>query len=187
MSRLPELNAEELTAEQREVYDAIQSGPRGKMGLVGPFAVWVRAPTIGNAVQTLGGVVRFHTSLAEDVKEVAICTVGAHYHAKFEFGAHQRLASQAGVSDAVIDALREERTPEFDDDAQRISHAVAYQLLKAHRVDDATYGQAVEAFGEEGMIELVSVIGYYGLVSMTLNAFEVPLAANMDDPFPDHK
>jgi len=186
MPRLDTLDPEQLNDAQREVYDAIQSGPRGKMPLVGPFAVWVRSPTIGNAVQTLGGVARFGTDLTEDVKEVAICTVGAHYHAKFEFAAHARLARNAGVDSEAVDALQAGAAPSFPNDEQATAHAVAKQLVEQHRIQDETYAKAVDLFGEARLIELVSIIGYYTLVSFTLNAFEVPLGDNMDDPFPDY-
>ena len=134
---------------------------------------------------SVGAAVRFETALAEDVKEVAICAVGAHHHAKFEFAAHQRLAKQAGVPAAVVEAIRGEGDPEFEVAGQATSYRVARALLNRHRLDDATYAEAIDAFGESGLIELVSVIGYYCMVSLTLNAFEVPLVANMTDPFPD--
>jgi 4-carboxymuconolactone decarboxylase len=66
-----------------------------------------------------------------------------------------------------------------------VSYRVASQLLGKHRIDDATYAEATDAFGETGLIELVSVIGYYCQISLTLNAFEIPLTASMSDPFPE--
>ena len=96
MSRLSLLEVDDLSAEQRVIYDAIQSGPRGAMGLAGPFGVWVRAPAVGNAIQQLGAAARFATSLDEATKEIAICTVGAHFKAKFELAAHKNLAQRAG-------------------------------------------------------------------------------------------
>lgn len=187
MPRLSELKTDALDEAQRSVLEAIESGPRGSMGLVGPFGIWVRSPTIGQMVQSLGSAVRFETSLAEDVKEVAICTVGTHYHAKFEFAAHQRLARHAGVSEAVIEALQLGIDPQFDTPALTASYRIARGLLNDHRLDDETYSAGIDVFGESGLIELVSVIGYYCLVSLTLNAFEVPITENMTDPFPDFR
>ncbi len=188
MSRLPPLTVTDLDDSQRAVFDAICRGPRGerlrKLGPVGPFGVWVRSPTIGDAVQTFGAAVRFQTRLPERTKEVAICTVGAHYRAKFEFAAHAALATTAGVPAAVVDAIRRNEPPEFDRADDALSYRIARQLLLDHRIDDALYAEAKSAFGEGGVIELVTIIGYYGLVSLTLNAFEVPLTADMKDPFP---
>lgn len=189
MSRLTPLTVDDLDAEQRAVLEAIQRGPRGNrpggIGLVGPFGVWVRAPKIGHAVQAFGGTVRFETSLPERVKEVAICTVGAHHRAKFEFAAHASLAIAAGVSRQVVEAIRRGTPPEFDNDDERLAHALTSVLLDTHRIDDGLYGRAKDLFGEAALIELVTIIGYYCLVSLTLNAFEIPLAANMTDPFPN--
>jgi len=186
MPRLEVLALDQLTEDQLTVLDAINSGPRGggtPIGLVGPFGVWVRAPRIGMAVQALGGVARFETSIAEDVKDVAICVVGAHHQAKFEFAAHARLAQAAGVDAAAIENIRLGRDPVLKG-TQSLAWSVATELMDAHRISDATYARAISSWNEEGLIELVSVVGYYCLVSLTLNAFDVPLPDNMDDPFP---
>jgi len=188
MTRLTPINVEDLDAEQKLVYDAIQSGPRGKnrqVGLVGPFGIWVRSPKIGMAIQNVGAVARFATALSEDVKEVAICTVGAHFRAKFEFAAHRALALQAGVSEHIVDAIGRQAQPEFSNDRQRTAWAVAHQLLDDKRIDDDTFSTAMTQFGESALIELVSIIGYYCLVSVTLNTFEVPVTGTMTDPWPD--
>lgn len=186
MSRLSPLTEADLTPEQRAVLDAIQSGPRGSRGLVGPFGVYPRAPSIGHEAQALGAAVRFKaTTLPENVKEVAICTVGAFFHSKFEFAAHAALARKAGVADDVIEALRTGATPAFDDAREAAAHRVAATLLREHRLDDALYAEARDRLGETGLIELVATIGYYCLVSLTLNTFQIPLGEGMTDPFPD--
>ncbi len=186
MSRLPPLDVDDLKPEQREVLDAIRRGPRGaRIGLVGPFDVWVRAPRIGQAVQSLGAAARFATTLSENVKEVAICTVGAHYRARFEFAAHSRMAVAAGVTPAVVEAIRAGAEPSFERDDEALAYRLARALVTTHRIDDDSYRQAERTFGEQALIELVTIIGYYCLVSLTLNAFEVPLTDAMTDPFPD--
>ena len=186
MTRLPTPTEADLSAEQREVLEAMRAGPRGAgLSLAGPFGVWVRSPSVGNAVQNFGGVARFATQdVPEDAKEVAICTVGIHFEAKFEFAAHRALALRAGVPEPVLDALHSGETADFDNDGQRLAWACASQLLVDKRVDDSTYAAALGVFGENGMIELVSVIGYYSLVAMTLNMFQVPVTDAMEDPFP---
>ena len=182
--RLPEIKESDLDPDQREVLQAIQSGPRKGVGLVGPFDVWVRAPKIGLAAQALGAAARFGSPLPENVKEVAICTVGAFYRARFEFAAHAALARRAGVAAGAVEQLRTGTEPNLDG-AEAIAYAVATALVRRHRIDDALYAEAHAEFGEAGLIELVGIIGYYCLVSLTLNAFEVPLTGDMEDPFPD--
>jgi 4-carboxymuconolactone decarboxylase len=188
MSRLDPLDPAELNAEQQALLDAIQSGPRGarhgRIGLAGPFGVWLRSPTIGAAAQAFGAAVRFRTSLPENVKEVAICTVGAFYRARFEFAVHARLAREAGVSEAAIEAIRTGARPPLDDAGEALAHGVADALLREHRLNDDLYRRAQAHFGESGMVELVTIVGYYCQISLTLNAFEVPLPDDADDPFP---
>lgn len=185
MPRLTSLTESDLSAEQRAVFDAIQGGPRGNMGLVGPFGVYVRAPGVGNAAQALGAAVRFNTSIAENVKEVAICTVGAFFQSKFEFAAHTTLAQQAGVAPSIVEALRVGEVPQFEDEAESVVYQITSTMLRKHRVDDDLYRKGESLFGETGMIELVATIGYYCIVSLTLNLFEVPLREGMTDPFSD--
>jgi 4-carboxymuconolactone decarboxylase len=110
--------------------------------------------------------------------------VGAFYRAKFEFAAHSAFAVRAGVSAAAVESLRVGELPQLEG-AEALAFAVARALVRRHRMDDATYAAALGEFGESGLIELVGIIGYYCMVSLTLNAFEVDLQEDMQDPFPD--
>lgn len=187
MSRLTPLTEDELNDEQKAFLDGLNQGPRGargRLGLIGPYGVWARAPHVGEPAQRLGAALRFETTLPENIKEVAICTVGAFHRARFEFAAHRRLALRAGVSEAAIDRLQAGEPPLLEGE-EAIAHALTDQLLRKHRLSPATYDSARSAFGEAGLIELVSLVGYYCLISHTLNAFEVDLVDGMEDPFPE--
>jgi len=189
MSRLAPLDPERLTPEQQALREAVESGPRkarhGSIGLAGPFGIWMHAPALGLAAQAFGSAVRFGTSLPENVKEIAICTVGAHYQAKFEFAAHAPLARAAGVATDALEAIRRREQPVFTDAAEAMAHELASTLLGRHRLDDALYERARAIFTEQELVELVTVIGYYCQISLTLNAFRAPLLEGMLDPFPD--
>lgn len=189
--RLSPISREELKDAQQTVLEAIESGPRstaqdGKprpgIGLIGPFGAWVRAPSVGSAIQATGEAIRFNTSLPENVKEVAICTVGVFHRSTFEFSAHRALALKAGVSETALDQLVMGEHPDFFLDEQ-LAYTIADQLLNQHKIIPDTYAHGVETFGETGMIELVATVGYYCLISLTLNAFEIPLEPGMQDPF----
>lgn len=188
MTRLTPMTEDQLDAEQRAFLDKLNEGPRGarqgRIGLIGPYGVWARAPHVGEPAQLLGAALRFGTSLPENLKEVAICTVGAFHRARFEFAAHRRLALRAGVSEAALDRLQAGEPPRLAGD-EAVVHAFTDELLRLSRPSAATYESARAALGEPGLIELVTLIGYYGLISYTLNAFDVALAAGMEDPFPD--
>lgn len=182
MTRLTPLTRADLDDDQTTVWDALVESRGGGLNLfdaggalVGPFNSWVHAPRIGRRLSSLGAHLRFRTSLDRRLSEIAICTVGAHWHAEFEFWAHAPMAVEHGVSESVIAALRAGEVPQFERDDERIVHSVVHQLLNARRVDSATYEAARELLGEQGLVELATTVGYYCLISMTLNLFEVAL------------
>ncbi|MDQ2753951.1 MAG: carboxymuconolactone decarboxylase family protein [Actinomycetota bacterium] len=180
MSRLPFVRYPQLDEQGQALWDAI-AGSRGNEvvntegGLFGPFNAWVLAVETGRRLVDLGGHLRFGTSLERRLLELAIVTVGAHWHAEFEWWAHSAMARRHGVSDAILDALSEGRPPSFDAEDERIVHAVAHQLLNDGTVDAETYADAQSLLGDVGVVELVSLCGYYTTVSFTLNAFAVGL------------
>jgi 4-carboxymuconolactone decarboxylase len=189
VQRLEPLDPDQLSSDQQALLAAVESGPRkarhGRIGLAGPFGIWMRAPRLGLAAQAFGAVARFQTSLPENVKEIAICTVGAHFKAKFEFAAHAPLALAAGVDPDAVEAIRCGGIPEFADRAEDLAYEITSALLTRHRLSDAQFRRARQVFSEAELVELVTVVGYYCQISLTLNAFEAPLLDGMTDPFPD--
>jgi len=178
--RLPGLTRDELGEDARSLWDAIVGSGRGNVvgesgGLVGPFNAWLHAPEAGLALSELGAVLRFGTSLERRLTEVAIITVGAAWKAEFEWWAHARMAGEHGVSPAVIEAIGAGEVPSFEREDEAIVHAVASELVRTGRVDQDAYDRALGLLGHQGLVELVSLCGYYCLVSFILNAFEVPL------------
>jgi 4-carboxymuconolactone decarboxylase len=181
--RLPAIDTTNLSDDQQRLHEALMSRPEvAAMGLVGPFGVWMHAPDLGLAMSRLGGKIRFSTSLPANVTEVAICTTGAFYRASFEFAAHRTMALRAGVDEQALGRLAAGADPGFVDD-EAAAHAVAIELLRDHAITAATYADASSRFGPQGMVELVTTVGYYSLISLMLNGFEVPLASGMTDPF----
>lgn len=180
MPRLAPLDFENLTPEQKEAADAIRSGPRG--GLRGPFEAWLRAPGLADTAQRLGAYCRFGSSLAPDINELAIILTGKHWKAQFEFWAHARLAREAGVAPEIIEAVRTGAEPPFTREIERVVYAVVTEYFETHRLSEATYARALETLGERGLVDLIGVVGYYGLVSMTLNIFEVGLPEGEPEP-----
>jgi 4-carboxymuconolactone decarboxylase len=179
-SRLPYLRYDDLDPQRRAVWDAV-IGSRGAGlvnadgGLVGPFNAFVHAPGVGERLTALGQVVRFETSIERRLSEVAIITVGARWKAEFEWWAHARMARRHGVPDEVVDAIGRGEEPPFAAADERTVYQVARQLTGTGQVDSATYAAAHRLLGDAGLVELVSLCGYYTLVSFLLNAFTVPL------------
>jgi 4-carboxymuconolactone decarboxylase len=184
MSRLPYLRYDELDQDGQQVWDGVvgsRGGSRGGEltnehgGLVGPFNAFVHAPGVGQHLSALGAKVRYGTSIERRLTELAIITVGAFWKAEFEWWAHARMARRNGVPDAVVDAIERGEEPAFEADDERTVYAVAAQLVRTGHVDQAAYDAAHQLLGDAGLVELVSLCGYYTTISFLLNAFAVPL------------
>ena len=174
MSRVPALTPETMTDAQRRVAAEIASGPRGT-STGGPFNAWLQSPEFADRAQNLGALLRYGTSVPPRLKELAILTVARAWTAQFEWYAHKKFAIDAGLAIAVIDALEARRRPGFVNDDEAAVYDFAAELLASHQVADATFAAAESHLGKAGVVELVGVLGYYTLVSMTLNVFQVAL------------
>ena len=181
MARLPNLPSEAMTEAQRAIYDKIVSGPRGS--IQGPFLAWLHSPELADRAQHLGEYARFHSSLPAELSELAILVTARHWRAQFEWWIHAQMAEDAGLDPAIIAALHAGEKPPFTTDAQRAVYAFSREMYDKTRVSQPTYDDAVRHLGVEGAVDLVGVLGYYALVSMTLNAFEMPVPEGEEPPF----
>lgn len=175
---------DELTPEQRALSDAIKSGPRAKLAssgaskpgpLGGPFNVWLRSPGIGNLVQQLGEEIRFRSSLAGKLNELAILVTARHWTSQYEWFAHHKLALEGGLDPAIAEDIAQGRRPERMDADETLVYDFSRELQQKHGVSDAIYEAALARFGERGVVDLISVNGFYVLVSMCLNVDRTPL------------
>jgi 4-carboxymuconolactone decarboxylase len=173
LPRIPPLTPEAMSADQKRIYDIIASGPRGRVR--GPLAVWLHRPGIAEPAQALGSYCRYGTSLSPRLSEWAICIIARHWVSAFEWWSHSQLAQKAGVSRAMLDALRDGAQVPYDNPDEDLVHRFLTVLHDTKRIPDALYDEAVLALGEAGVIDLTGLAGYYTLVSMTLNVFDVPL------------
>ena len=149
----------------------------------GPFNAWLRSPVLGDAAQRLGETVRFESALPPQLRELAILIVAAKWKAQYEWWAHERIARQEGLDQRIIESVKAETVPDFSNPTEAVVCSFARQLLDEHRVSEVLYAEAVELLGETGVVELVILLGYYTLVSMTLNVFEVPVPTGESAPF----
>ena len=172
--RFPQLDPAHFTPRQQAVADAIQSGPRGG-GLRGPFNALLRAPELCDLVQRVGAYVRYGSSIPAALNELAICMAGRKWTAQYEFYAHRKLAIDAGLNPAILDAVADGSTPAgMSADETMVYHFVT-ALLKTGSVPDAQYQPVLNRFGENGVMDLVGAVGYYTIVSMVLNVADVQL------------
>jgi len=179
VTRIPYVRREELGPEGQQLWDSIVNGRGDRVtadgGLAGPFNAFVTAPGAGRRLSALGATLRFGTSIERRLSEIAIITTGARWQAEFEWWAHARMAREHGVAGAVVDAIGDGEDPPFEADDERAVYAVARQLAHAGCLDREIYDDAHRYLGDAGMVELVSLCGYYTLISFLLNAFAVPL------------
>ena len=179
--RIPDWKPEDLTPAQRRVHDAIVAGPRGHV--VGPLRVWLLSPELAERAQELGAFCRYRTSLPPRLSELAILVTGAFWKAGFEWNAHAPIAVKAGVPADAVEAIRVGKEPAFANADERAVYEFSRELWTERRVSDATYKRASVLLGTEPVVELVGILGYYGLISMTINVFEVPLPKDAAQPF----
>src|ERR1700748_3106363 len=182
--RLPVLSSDEMTSEQVDLYREILGGPRGQGprtvllasgegGLAGPFNAMLYAPEVGHALQDLGAAIRFRTQLAPRVRETAILLVAYAWDAAYERAAHELIGRDAGRTDEEIEALRTGADPGFTDEQERVSYQVVRSLTGPGDLDDEQYAQAVAVLGEQALVELSALVGYYATLALQLRLFRV--------------
>ena len=173
MTRIRMLNEEELTPAQAAACAEAIQGRRGKVPV--PMIAWLRNPELASRIQKLGELLRFETSLNPAMVEMAILICARHWTAHVEWKVHKELALKAGLDPRVVESIAAHREPVLNDETARVIYELASNLLKKGRVPDELYATAVAKLGERGVAELISILGYYTLVSFTLNTFELGL------------
>ena len=167
---------EQVTADKRDLFDAIAES-RGRVS--GPFSVLLNSPEIAGRAAHLGAYIRFESTLTAAQRELAIITAAREFDCAYEWGAHEPMARDAGVRDAAIQVVanRGDLSELTDEEAMIVGYG--RELLREHRVSDATFAAARTALGEQGVTELTATIGYYGMLACALNAFEVEPTEDM--------
>jgi 4-carboxymuconolactone decarboxylase len=176
MSRLGPICVEELTPEQRRLHDEIMR--TREKGLSGPFGVWLRNPSIAEPCEKLQNAFRLHSKLDRRVAELLVLLVARDWTAQYAWYLHEILALKAGLDPNTVAAIRDRRRPSALRDDERVVYDVVTELQTTKTVSAATYDRASQALGPEVLIEVVTAVGFYAMVCMTLNVFEVPLPAD---------
>ena len=182
MARIPLPTPEELNAEQRQVYDKVVSGPRGK--LRGPLRAALYNPTLADCWQAFGAQLRYRTQLTPELSELAILVTARHCRSPFEWDAHRPEAERAGLHQDIITSILHQQEPQDMSAMQAAVYHFARELNTGHSVSDATYARALGMFDARTVMELTALVGYYTLVAMTLNAHEIPLPEGTTPAFP---
>jgi 4-carboxymuconolactone decarboxylase len=171
--RFAPIAPEQMNAAQKRLADALTQGPRG--GVRGPFPALMRVPELADRIRLLGDYVRFEGSLPGPLRELAILVVARFWTAQYEWYAHSRHAVKAGIDAGVPDAIAQGKRPATLSADEALVYDLCVELLHARDVSDATYAAALARFGEATLLELVSLVGYYGFVSLVLNVNRTPI------------
>jgi 4-carboxymuconolactone decarboxylase len=168
MTRMRILSRKDMNADQGKVYDEVVAagGPHA-----GPYWAYIRHPQLMRLCQDLGNFFR-GSGLTGRERQIAILTVVRHWDANYPWAVQVRASLAAGLDQEAIDAINARKTPEFRDAREKLAWEVASQLVKSHRLTDETYAAAEKAFGEEDLVSLISVTGYFGMVCTTANAID---------------
>jgi 4-carboxymuconolactone decarboxylase len=171
--RFKPLTYGELTPEQKTLAEHLLSGERGSLN--GPFNVMLRSPEMGDLAQHLGAYIRFRTTVPRKLNEFAILIVARSWRVQYEWYAHQKYAREAGLSQSIIDAVKDEkRPPSMQPDEEAVYNFVS-ELMNTKQVSDPTFRAAVDKFGERTVVDLMSTVGYYNFVSVFLNVDRYPM------------
>lgn len=181
--RLPKLSYDELSPEQKVAWDEVVAGPRRKMH--GPFFIWLHSPELLSRGQALGLYARFQSGLPQRLSELCILITASHWKAAGEWIDHAPIARDLGVDADALEALRRGKPAAFKKDDEIAVYAIAQELLQTHALSDAAYRRATDVLGTRGVLDVVAVLGYYGLIAMSMKAFKMEPDAGTPDPFAD--
>jgi len=194
--RLEQLTESTLTEEQRELYEAIAGHRLGASiraahlsdadgSVMGPFNHMLLAPTLGEPLQQLGGVLRFGGTLPDRARELVILTIARAWRSEFEWFAHVRVARAVGVSDEEIAAVRNGEVLALEDPIADAAVATACALLERDDLSDDEFAYAHNNLGTTMLVELTTLVGYYALLAMQMRAFRVGLPPGVAPVFTD--
>lgn len=170
--RMPPLEPGQMDDAQRKAAEALMAGPR--KGVFGPFIPLMRSPELMDRLQRVGEYLRFGSAVPGRLNEFAMCVVARHWTNQFEWAVHYPLAAKAGVAKATLDALGEGRRPDGMAEDETLVHDFLAELLATHGVSDATYATARDALGEQGVIDLLGLAGYFAALCMVMNVARTP-------------
>src|SRR3954463_11443907 len=171
MSRMPPLDNEALSPEQKRVYDQIA----GKRKTVrGPFPIWLRNPKLAEHANQFGVALRDHSTIGRRIFVLCVikgCRAGS---VQYAWSSHAPQAELQGIAPEIVETIRQNRTPHFEKADERVAYETATEIMATNALSTPGYDKAIAQFGEQGTVELISTIGYYAMVGIFLKSFDVP-------------
>jgi len=177
---MPPLGEDQLTEAQKKAAAEVTAGPRG--GVIGPFIPLLRSPEFMSRLQKTGEYLRYHSALGARLNELVILVTARQLTQQFEWLAHHPIALQAGIKADVAQAIADGRRPAGMAENEEIVYDFCNELFRNRSVSDITYGRAVTRFGEQGVIDMLGVAGYYSMLAMIMNVARTPLPDGASPP-----
>jgi 4-carboxymuconolactone decarboxylase len=181
--RLAPIPHDQLTPIQQQAAQAIIDGPRG--ALYGPFVPLLRSPELMEHAQRLGEYLRYRSAIGTRLSELAILVTARHWNQQVEWAIHAPIAAQEGIGADVIGAIAHGRRPEGMADDEAVVYGFCVELQRDRQVSDATYAAALARFGEQGVVDLMGLCGYYTLLAMVMNGARTAAPPSPAAPLPD--
>lgn len=179
--RLPPLERDEMTPEQRRAADELVRGRRG--ALFGPFVPLLRSPELLGRAQRLGEYLRYDSALPARLRELAILVTARHFRQAYEWHVHAPAGIEAGLAPETLADIAANRRPQAPRADEAVVHDFCLELHTRHEVRDETYAAALALLGEHGLIDLCGVCGYYGLLALVMNTARTPLPEGATAPW----
>jgi 4-carboxymuconolactone decarboxylase len=180
--RMPPIPPEKYTDAQKKAAEEITSGPRKE--LVGPFIPLLRSPEYMSRLQKVGEYLRYNTKLGSNISEFIILLIARNCTQQFEWYAHESLALKAGVNAETIKAIAQGWRPTAMTQDEDMIYEYVHELLEHQAVSDPTYARVVNRFGEQGIIDITGLCGYYTLLGMLMNVTRTPVPPGVAPPLP---
>lgn len=174
--RLPDLTVQQMSDEQRRLAEEVIQGPRG--ALLPPFQAMIRSPELMSHAQRLGEYLRYRSAIGPRLSELAILMTAQHWSQPVEWSIHAPIAEQQGISPLAIAAIHDQCRPA--EKALRPDEWLVYefcqQLHQQKHITDGLWAQVIDAFGEQAVMDLIGVNGYYSLLAMVMNCAQTPVS-----------
>lgn len=172
MSRILDVTPDQLTAEQKKVFEQLVAG-RGR--ILGPYRVWIHSPTIASGMEQIGTYLNKRATLSTREVEMVIVMIARHWQGDYVQAAHVKMGKEVGLSQAVIDALLAGTEPPLTDPHEKAVHRFAAAMIASRKLPDAEFAELEKALGRPGIAEVLVLIGYYTSVAMAMKVHEVPI------------
>jgi 4-carboxymuconolactone decarboxylase len=173
MSRLPLLRIEDLTAEQKRIYDEIAEVRHGVVR--GPFPIWLRVPELADRANQFGNALRISGKLDKRLFELMVLIIARHWSAQYEWFVHAKSALEAGLAPEIVDAIQNCRRPESLREDEKLIYDIVTEIVESRTLSQSSYDRALAVLGLDLLIELVTAAGFYAMIAMVLNVFDAPV------------